>query len=238
MNIAVILAAGSGSRIASDTPKQFIEILGKPILAYTLEIFEQNKNIDFIQIVAKENEFYKIQKICEKYNISKFRLITKGGDSFQDSVKNAVFALENKINKDDIVVISFGTAPLTPSNDINDAILVAKKYGNAIAAKDIDLCTCIKDDDISSSKSILRESLKGFANPWAFRYDELLLAYKYAVEKNILDSIEPHTTSLYFALGKKIYFSKCTSVQAKITYKSDLEFFEAWVNSVKKGKKC
>ena len=227
MNIAVVLAAGSGSRIASDTPKQYIEILGKPILAYTLEIFEINKNIDAILVVT--NDFDGVREICATYHISKLKWLCAGGDSFQNSVKNAVFELRDKIADDDIVVISFGVAPMTPQDDIDDAILVARKYGNAVSAKDIDLCTCIKDNEISSSKSILRESLKGFANPWAFKYAELFLAYEYAIEKGILEQIEPHTTSLYFELGKKIYFSKCTSAQAKITYKSDLELFEAWV---------
>ena len=61
MNIAVVLAAGSGSRIASDTPKQYIEILGKPILAYTLEIFETNKNIDAILVVT--NDFDRVRDL-------------------------------------------------------------------------------------------------------------------------------------------------------------------------------
>lgn len=230
MNIAVILSAGSGVRIGGNTPKQYIEILGKPIIAYTLELFEKNKNIDFIQVVANKNDFEKIKNICNKYNISKFKWLCAGGNNFQNSVKNSIFDLKNKIKDDDIVIISFGVAPLTPQDDINDAIFVAEKYGNAISAKDIDLCTCIKDDEISSSTSILRENLKGFANPWAFKYNELFLAYEYAIKNNILDDIEPHTTSLYFKLGKKIYFSQCTSPQVKITYKSDLELFEAFVN--------
>ncbi len=117
MNIAMILCAGSGTRINSATPKQYIEILNKPILAYTLEIFQANKNIDFIQIIAKQDDFYKIQNICKKYNISKFRILTQGGESFQHSVKNGIFDLKNKIKDDDIVVISFGVSPLTPQAD-------------------------------------------------------------------------------------------------------------------------
>lgn len=64
---------------------------------------------------------------------------------------NGIFNLKGKISKDDIVVISFGVAPMTPQEDIDDSIRVCKKHGNAIASADIDLCTCIKDDEYSTT---------------------------------------------------------------------------------------
>ena len=88
------------------------------------------------------------------------------------------------------------------------------------------LCTCIKDDEESSTTSILRETLMGFANPWTFRFGEVVEAYETAMERGILGELEPHTTSLYFALGKRIWFSKSATTNIKITTPEDLDIFE------------
>ena len=226
MNIAVILAGGKGTRIGADRPKQFIEVLGKPILAYTLTIFQNNKNIDAIEIVCHRDWVSEIKSIVNKYDINKTKWYVLGGSTFQQSFMNGIFNLKDKIADEDIVVSSFGVSPMTTDEEIDDSIRVAKKYGNGIASQDIPLCTCLKDDDSSSSKSILREKLKGFANPWAFKFGELYEAYEEGKRRGILDELEPHTTSLYFALGKRIYFSKASNYNSKITYKEDLEYFE------------
>ena len=229
MNIGVILAGGTGTRVGAGIPKQFIEVLGKPILAYTLEIFQKNPNIDALEIVCHKAWINEVKKICTDYHITKANWFCTGGNTFQESTMNGILNLKGKIKNDDIVVISFGVSPMTPQEDIDDSIAVCKEHGNAIASVDIDLCTCIKDDEFSSTQNIIRETLKGFANPWTFRFGELCEAYEEAKRLGILDSLEPHTTSLYFALGKKIWFSKSTAPQIKITRKIDLEFFEGWL---------
>ncbi len=226
MNVAIILAGGTGTRVGSRVPKQFIEIMGKPILAYTLEVFQNNTNIDAIEIVCHKDWIDEAKSISLKYGIEKVKWITQGGDSFQASTVNGVFNLKNKIETEDIVVISFGVSPMTTDEVINDSIRVCKKYGNAIASEDMVLCTCIKDDEYSTTQSILRETLKGFSNPWTFKYGELLSAYEEAIDNGILEDLEPHTTSLYFALGKRLYFSKSISTNIKITTKEDLDIFE------------
>ncbi len=160
------------------------------------------------------------------YNISKKKWICTGGSTFQESTMRGIFNLKGRIKRDDIVVISFGVSPMTPQEDINDSIRVCKIYGNAIASVDIDLCTCVKDDEYSTTQNMIRETLKGFANPWTFRYGEVCSAYEEAVNKEIINDIELHTTSLYLALGKRLWFSQSTSVQCKITHKKDIDVFE------------
>ena len=226
MNIAVILAGGTGSRVGAGIPKQFIKVLDKPILAYTLEKFQNNPLIDAIEIVCHKDWIDEVEKIKSEYSITKTQWITTGGSSFQESTMNGIFNLKGKIADDDIVIITFGVSPLTPDEDINDSIRVCKEHGCAIAAADIDLCTCIKDDECSSTQNLIRETLKGFANPWTFRFGELCEAYETALKTGIIDTLEPHTTSLYFALGKRIWFSKCTSNNVKITRKEDIDIFE------------
>ena len=226
MNVAIILAGGTGTRIGAGMPKQFIRIMDKPILAYTLEIFQNNRNIDAIEIVCHKDWDSEIRKIVEEYGITKTRWYAPGGDTYQESFMSGVFNLKDKISSKDIVVSSFGVSPMTTDEEIDDSIRVAGLHGNAIASQDIPLCTCIKDNEECSTQSILRERLKGFANPWTFKFGELCEAYEEGIRRGILKDLEPHTTSLYFALGKPVYFSKASNYNCKITYKEDLEYFE------------
>lgn len=226
MNIAVILAGGTGSRVGYKIPKQFIIIKDKPILAYTVDVFQKNKNIDAIEIVCHREWIDYVHAMVKKYNQTKVKWIINGGVTFQESTVNGVLNLKSEANANDILVLSFGVSPMTPQEDIDDSIRVCQEHGNAIAAKDIDLCTCIKDDELSSTQNIIRETMKGFANPWAFRYGDLLKSYEYAIENDLLKDLEPHTTSLYFALGKRLWFSQCTSPSVKITTMQDIDLFE------------
>lgn len=226
MNIAVILAGGTGTRVGSDIPKQFIEIMGKPILAYTLEIFQRDSKIDAIEIVCHKDWLTETQNIVDKYTITKAKWIIVGGSTFQESTIQGINNLKGKIKAEDIVVISFGVSPMTTQDIIDDSIRVCQEHGNGIAAEDSVLCTCIKDDEFCSTKNLLRETIKGFSNPWTFQFGELCESYEEAKKKGILNNLEPHTTSVYFALGKKIWFSKSNGHNFKITTKEDLERFE------------
>lgn len=229
MNIAIILAGGSGARVGAHIPKQFITVHDKPILAYTLEIFQRNENIDAIEIVCHKDWISTTEAICQDYGINKKRWLCTGGDTFQESTMRGIFNLNGEISDNDIAVLSFGVSPMTPQEDINDAIRVCNEHGNGIAAADIDLCTCIKDDELSTTQNIIRETLKGFANPWAFKFGELYSAYQEAEERKLLSNLEPHTTSLYLALGKRLWFSQSTAIQTKITRQSDIDVFEAYL---------
>ncbi|MCC8050868.1 MAG: 2-C-methyl-D-erythritol 4-phosphate cytidylyltransferase [Clostridiales bacterium] len=226
MNVGIILAGGTGTRIGANIPKQFIEIQGKPILAYTLEIFQNDEKIDAIEVVCHKDWVDEVKRITDTYGISKLRWLSIGGITFQESTMNGIFNLKGKIAADDIAVISFGVSPMTTADIIDDSIRVCEEHGNAIASEDIVLCTCIKDDEYSTTQNLIRENIKGFSNPWAFKFGELCEAYETAVEKEMLDDLEPHTTSLYLALGKRLWFSKSTSTNIKITTPEDLDIFE------------
>ena len=226
MNVAIVLAGGTGTRVGASIPKQFIEVLGKPILAYTLERFQDNPEIDALEIVCHKDWIDEVHRIVERYGISKARWFTPGGETFQESSLNGVFALRDELSADDIAVITFGVSPITTADVINDAIRVAKEHGNGISAEDSPLCTCIKDDEYSTTQNLIRETIKGFSNPWAFRYGELVEVYDEAIKRDLLDSLEPHVTSVYLALGKRLWFSKSNGHNFKITLAEDLERFE------------
>lgn len=106
MNIGVILAGGTGTRVGAGVPKQFIKVQGKPILAYTLEIFQNDDNIDAIEVVCHKDWVDEVEDICHKYRIDKKKWTCTGGTTFQESTMNGIFNLKGKISKDDIVVLS------------------------------------------------------------------------------------------------------------------------------------
>ena len=229
MNVGVILAGGTGTRIGAGIPKQFIKVMDKPILAYTIELFQNNENIDAIEIVVHKDWVDEANRIVEAYGLTKVKWITLGGSTFQESTMNGINGLKGKINNDDIVVISFGVAPMTTDEEIDDSILKAQEHGNGISAAPMDLLLCEMDDAEGTTQNICREKVRGFANPWSFKYGELLDAYAEGERLCILDTVEPHITSLYLALGRRLWFSKNDRRDIKITYKGDLDTFEGYL---------
>lgn len=229
MNIGIILAGGTGTRMGTGIPKQFIKVMDKPILAYTIELFQNNKNIDAIEIVVHKDWVDEVNRIVRIYGLTKVKWVTIGGNTFQESTMNGINGLKGKIKNDDVVVISFGVAPMTTDEEIDDSIIKALEHGNGISAAPMDLLLCEKDDDEGTTRNIVRENIRGFANPWSFRYGELLDTYAEGERRGILDTVEPHITSLYLALGKRLWFSKNDRRDIKITYKDDLDTFEGYL---------
>ncbi len=237
MNIAVILAGGVGSRVGAGIPKQFIEILGKPILAYSIEPFEKHHQIDAILVVCVDSHINYIHEIKEKYGFSKLKWVTKGGDTFQGSVLNGVRFLADKVDKDDTVLFHFGASPMIKSEIITDVIRVCKEKGtNAISTTDYLLLsgkknreTSVSDPENYTDEYINRDTIAVMNTPHAFQYEFISEIYEEAIETGVIDTVEPHTTTLMYAMGKKIHFAKGSQDNIKITTKEDLEFFEGYV---------
>ena len=134
MNVPIILAGGVGSRVGADRPKQFIEILGKPLLVYTIEIFQNHPEIDAIEVVCIKSHIDYLKQLVKEYNLDKVKWICEGGADFQHSVMNGVKNLKSELNDDDIVLVHYGASPFTTPDIISDAIRVAKEKGNSSPA--------------------------------------------------------------------------------------------------------
>lgn len=241
MNYAIILAGGSGTRLGADRPKQFIEVLDKPVLAYTLDIFERNSNIDAIEIGCNVNWLEYCKVLVKKYKITKVKWIVNGGETFQETVKNCVDNLKDKINLEDYVMIQYGAAPFTKQIIIDDAIKIAKEKGMSFAATPCYQLMGSKDENNTSLNWVDRDKQIQIACPQTFKFGLLLEIYNKAKENDLLNKVEPHTTSLMYELGYPLYESYSDQTNVKITTKEDLDLFEGWVlmnrKRFKEGKK-
>ena len=236
MNIAVILAGGVGSRLGADIPKQFIKVLDKPVLAYTIEAFQRHPQIDAIEVVCHADWKDYLSGMIEEYGLSKVKWVADGGDTFQQSVINGVYYLEGKIDPEDIILIHFGASPFVTPDLITDAIRVCGIRNNAISSTDYLLLSAFKktktsgsDPDNYAAEYINRDTIACMNSPHAFRHGFILDMYKEAIETGVINEVEPHTTTLMHKMGKKIYFSKGSQTNIKITRKEDLDLFEGYV---------
>lgn len=229
MVTAIILAGGVGSRVGAGRPKQFIEVLGKPVLAYTIEIFQNNLQIDAIEVVCHKKWKEYLMGMIEQYGLSKVKWIADGGDTFQDSVMSGINNLKDTIKPDDYVMIQYGAAPFTSDKIVNDVIRVMKNKGSAITATPCYQLLGSNDENATSKTWGDRDKYIQIACPYGFRFDYLLNVYERAKKKGLIEKVEPHTTSLMYALGDRLYQAYGDQTNIKITTKEDLALFEGYV---------
>lgn len=241
MNYAIILAGGVGSRVGAGIPKQFVEVQGKPVLVYTLEIFQQNPEIDAIEVVCHETYVGYLNVLIWKYNLTKVRWVTLGGETFQESCMNGIHYLADKINRDDMIVIHYGAAPFTTQEMVSDAIRVCREKGNAVCGIPCFQLMGTRDrheNGEQSEKWVDRDQYIQITSPYAFNYGFVLDLYKEAEEKDLLDKVEPHTTTLMQYMGHHLNLSYGDQTNIKITTKEDIDIFEGYVlmKQLKEGK--
>lgn len=233
MNVALILAAGSGLRMNQDLPKQFFHVYDKPVLIYTLESFQNNPNIDAIHVVLLEGWDFVLKAYVKQFGITKFIGISKGGETGQESIFNGLSDLAKIYKPDDIVLIHDGNRPLVSSEIIDNCISVCKEFGNSITAIPTTEAILIKDEMKSNSASNMydRSMLVRTQTPHAFKLGDILSAHHEAQQKGITNSVASCT--LYVELGKKVYLSKGSEKNLKLTTVDDLEIFKALLDSKK-----
>lgn len=134
MMLALLIAGGSGSRMGQSIPKQFLTVNEKPVIVYTLEIFQKHPEIDSIAVVCIEGWESVLQAYANQFNITKMRHIIPGGKNGQESIRNGVYELEKHYLPSDIVLIHDAIRPMVSADIISDCIRVTKEKGNAITA--------------------------------------------------------------------------------------------------------
>lgn len=225
MNYVIIVAGGVGSRLGAPVPKQFVEVLGKPVIAYTMEHFQNHPEIDAIELVCVDGYQEHLKGIVEKYGITKVLKIVKGGSEYERSIMNGVAGLEGIAKPDDLLIIHWAASPFLSEEIITDNIRVCKEKGNAITASYSYLLYGSNDGDCSK-KAINRESFMTLAAPQSFRYEVIKNLYKQVEERNLFETVkERHTNVFMEEVGIPLYFSKGSHTNIKITTKEDIDLF-------------
>lgn len=225
MNYVIIIAGGVGSRLGAKVPKQFVEVLGKPIIAYTMEHFQNHPEIDGIELVCVDGYQEHLKSIADKYGITKVMKIVKGGSEYERSIMNGVAGLKDIAKPDDVVIIHWAASPFISEEIISDNIRVCKEKGNAITACYSYLLYGSNDGECSRT-AINRDTFMTLSAPQSFRYSVITDLYKKVEEKNMFETVDEHHTTVFMAeLGIPLYFSKGSHSNIKITEKEDVDMF-------------
>jgi 2-C-methyl-D-erythritol 4-phosphate cytidylyltransferase len=209
---AIIVAAGSGSRFKSDTPKQFLEINGKPIIVHTLERFERAPSIDSIVLVLRADQ---VERVDSKI-VSKLEYVVAGGETRSHSVLNGLNAIDRKT---EIVAVHDGARPLVTIGEIERIVSKAKETGAACLV--VPVTDTIKSIGVGEIVATLdRTKLRRAVTPQAFKLDVL----KKAFDEVDLDESITDESYLVEKLGYPISIVEGSAYNIKITHQEDLAF--------------
>ena len=185
------------------------------MLAYTLENFINNKNINEIILILPEYEVdYCKKEVLKKYNLNVTKIVI-GGKERQDSVYNALEAIE----KTDIVLIHDGARPFISDRIIEEGIKYAKIYGAAAPGVTPKDTIKVKNNDNISIDTPERNMLVAVQTPQCFKFDEILYCHKKVKEEKVIVTDD---TSVVERYGHKVYLYEGDYTNIKITTPEDL----------------
>lgn len=229
MNVALLTAAGNGSRMHQDIPKQFIHVDNKPLIIYTMEVFQKHPSIDKILVVTLDSWKDVLWAYAKQFNISKLSWVVTGGETGQESIRNGLNILHQYCSDDDVVMIHDGNRPLVSSEIISDSLATYAKYGNSVAVIPCTEVVFESDNGFSSCTSTARERLYRTQTPHTYKINEIFSAHIEAEQKGITGTAA--SCMLMKELGRMTYFSKGSEENLKITTLDDLKIFKALLHT-------
>lgn len=227
-NIAIIFAGGSGKRMNTKSrPKQFLEFRGKPLIVYTLELFDNHPEIDGIVIACLEEWIPYLKKMIRKFEITKVQAIVPGGATGQDSIRAGLEAAETLGSKDSIVLIHDGVRPLITEQTITDNIESVRRFGSSITCIPATETFIVSRDDGGLDIPTRADSHIARA-PQSFRLGDILTAHRRAVDEGRHDFID--SCSMMNHYGYKLHTIEGPIENIKITTPTDYFIFKAMVD--------
>ena len=223
MNIALLTAGGTGTRMHQDIPKQFLHVRNKPILIYTLEVFEKHPSIDAIIVVGLERWIDIIWAYAKQFNISKLKWVVPGGATGHESIHNGIMELARHCSETDIVMVHDGNRPMISQDIISDSLAKQKEFGSAVAVIPCVEVVFESEDGHSSVVNIPRDKLLRTQTPHTYTLGKLNWAHDQAKAQGIANTVA--SCDLMCRLGETVYFSKGSERNLKITTVEDIEIF-------------
>lgn len=227
-NIAVIFAGGSGKRMNTKSrPKQFLEFRGKPIIVYTLELFDNHPEIDGIIVACLAEWIPYLHKMIRKFEINKVKEVIPGGDTGQDSIRRGLEATVKYYPKDSIVLIHDGVRPLITERTITDNIACVRQFGTCITCIPATETFIVSRND--GGLDIPTRSASYIARaPQSFRLGDILSSHQRAVLEGRNDFVDSCSMMSYY--GYKLHTIEGPIENIKITTPTDYFIFKAMVD--------
>ena len=237
MAVGMLLAGGVGQRMGASIPKQFLEVGGKPIICYPLEIMESHPQISAIEVVCVDSFIEEMWSIVHRYNFTKVNWVTAGGATCQESTWNGLRNLEGELNENEIILIHMTSYPLANAQIMSDCIRSAIENGNGCTARPILYSVYFTEDRKTTTEQIDRDRLMLCTVPYAFRFGECLQLYNRAFAEGKGVSGNVFTNTLYCDYGKKIYFTGDSNTNMKVTTPEDIDLMETFLEVIERKNK-
>ena len=221
MNVAIIAAAGQGTRMAGKRPKQFLELAGTPILFHTLKAFEDCDAIQEIIVVIPSADSAGFLSLAKKQNFRKLTKVVPGGATRAESVLHGLQAVREATAE--IVTVHDGVRPFVTPDEITRTVEAARREGAAIlVSAPVDTMKEVSDGAVV--RTLQRSQLRNALTPQCFTYKLLRRAYEAA---DVSDPELTDESSLVERLGVRIVTVEGSSRNIKITRPDDITVGEA-----------
>ena len=221
MNIAIIAAAGAGTRMASDRPKQFLLLAGTPVIVHTLRAFEECDSIHEVIVVLPAEESAGFLSMAGKFGLRKVARVVPGGATRAESVKRGLTSV--RAATAEIVAVHDGVRPFVTVDEISTTVAAAQEHGAAILVAPV-TDTIKQVEDQSVLRTWDRGALRRALTPQCFRYELLRDAYQRA---DVNDPSLTDESALVEQLGQRVTVVEGSARNIKITTAEDLVVAEA-----------
>lgn len=230
MNHAIVLAAGTGQRMRNGgLPKQFLKLMGKPIIIYTLEKFETSAEIDDITIACHGSYVEHMRQLLQLYQIKKLVRVVVGADARQGSLRRGLDAVaENGGAADDIVVIHDGVRPMVSLAAIHENIRVAKQYGCAITVHPVTETVVVTENETADMSGFTkRADTYTMTSPQTFQLGKIMEAYRNieTMDRGGIPLLD--AAMVYARTGGEVHLVKEQGANIKITTPEDFYVLKA-----------
>ncbi len=230
MNILMLMMGGSGTRFGADIPKQYVKVEGKPIFSYILKGYDDCDFIDAIVVVTHKDWADYVQIWKDNMNVTKLKVVTNGGSTRSESVKNGLLAMEDFASEKDIILIHDATHPYVDVQGTKDVIQGVKKYGGATLGQcQYDTVYQMDEESNILEKVVPREKIVSGASPEAFFFKDIHDIYTSASQSELEEMTSAGAIAL--AYGIKMQVVPSNVLNLKITYKNDMDVFTQMVRS-------
>lgn len=233
MNIALLIAGGSGNRMGQDIPKQFMHVDGCPIIVHTMKCFQRHPDIDYIAVVCLKGWETVLQAYANQFMIDKLKWIFPGGSTGMSSIHNGIYGLkESGCSDNDLILIHDSVRPLLSQEIISSNIATCQAYGYAITGIQCREAILESEDGFTSTTSIPRDKLIRTQTPQTFRLGNIIKVHEEAKIKAITDSVASCTLVAEVG-GREMHIVPGSEKNIKITTVEDLEILKALMHTSK-----